>query len=307
MPIETITNLMVEIMIMVAIGYVLKKRRIMDDDFQKKISGLLSRVAMPLSVLATGNREFSKEISSQLFGAGGIVVAYYVIALPAVWLLAKVFKLHQKKESVFITLSVFANTAFIGYPLTDAVFGWEGMLYAIVYNLGFQLFLFTIGIRFLDAEQPFDWKEFVRNPLTQASVAAIVIFVSPFRFPTAVTSAFSTVGSLSVPLSMLIIGGNLANIKFYEVWTERLSYIVSVLRLLVFPFAMLFIFYVLGIKGVMPATCVLLTALPPGALNVILAEQYNRDVKFAARSVVQSMVFMFPSLLLVVAALGLIL
>lgn len=303
MPIDTILALMVEIFIMVAVGFLLKKNHVIDDDFQNKLSGLLVGAVLPLSVLATGNKEYSPAISQGLVKTGLIGIAYYLISIVVMLAIARLLKLQPSKKGVFVTLGVFANTAFIGYPIAGALFGNEGVLYAVVYNLLFQTFLFTIGVRLLDSGQKMQWKPFLTSPLTISSVSSLLIFVSPFRFPAPVTSAFQTIGSMSVPLSMIIIGCSLADMKFFEIWSSPLSYIVSAFRLAIFPLAMLFVLRLLGISGVAASTCVLLTALPPGALNVIMAQRYKGDVKFATQAVVQGMILMFPGLLLVLFAL----
>ncbi len=303
MPINTILNLMVEIFIMVAVGFILKKNHTIDDDFQQKLSGLLTGAVLPLSVLATGNKEYSPEISQGLLKTGIIGILYYLLSIIIMLGVARLLRLQPDKKGVFVTLGVFANTAFIGYPITGALFGNEGVLYAVVYNLLFQTFLFTAGIRLLDNGQKMQWKPFLTNPLTISSAASLLIFISPFRFPVPVTSAFQTIGSMSVPLSMIIIGCSLADMKFFEIWSNRLSYVVSAFRLILFPLAMLFILRFLGITGVAASTCVILTALPPGALNVIMAQRYGGDVKYAAQTVIQGMILMFPGLLLILFAL----
>lgn len=299
MPIDTVLKLMIEIFIMVLVGFLMKKRKLIDDDFQIKLSALLTRAILPLSVLATGNKESSPDVASGLLLSGIIATSYYILALLVSMFLARLLKLPDGKRPVFTTSAVFANTAFIGYPIAGALFGYQGVLYAVVYNLLYQIFCFTLGVRILAGGQKTQWKTLFTDPLTLSSLLSILLFISPFRFPEELFAGLQTIGSMSVPLSMLIIGCSLAGMNFKEIWKDGHAYIVSALRLLVFPLAMFFILQFIGVSGTAAAVCVVLTALPPGALNVILAERHGADVHFATTTVIQGMVFMFPGLLVI--------
>lgn len=304
MQIETLANLMVKIVIMVSVGYLLQRLGVIDEYLKKKLSELLLVVVLPLSVLATGNHPYSSDITGRLLGAAGISAVYYALALVLVWLLAKALPMPLGDRGVFVNMAVFANTAFIGFPLISALFGAEGVLYAVVYNLAYQVFLFTVGVKLLKSEEKMNWKEFLLDPLTIASVLSIVLFVSPFRLPAAVVGAMEDIGAMSVSISMMVIGCTIAGIKLRSIFTNIYAYIVSALRLVVFPLGMAVVLLWAGASGTLPAACVLLTALPAGTLNVILAERYDANVTFAAQTVVQSMVLMVASIPLIVGLLN---
>ncbi|MFV0352139.1 MAG: AEC family transporter [Oscillospiraceae bacterium] len=299
--------LLAQIAIMVLFGFVLHKTHIIDASFRARLSTLLLRAVLPAGILVSGNSEFVPSMGIGVLQAGIIAVGYYVLALVAVVVLSRAMKLPSEKSGLFANMSVFANTAFIGFPIASALFGSEGVLYAVIYNLAFQLFLFTIGVRLLNKEEKFNWKKFLLDPMMIVSVLAIVIFFSPFRLPEVVLGAFNQIGQLSAPLSLIIIGSNLAEIKLSSLWNNPLSYVVSFLRMLVFPLAMLGVLWALGMRGVLPASCVLLTALPVGSTNVILAEQQQKDVRFAASTVLQSMVLMIVCLPIVLYAINMFL
>ena len=78
-------------------------------------------------------------------------------------------------------MGVCANTSFIGLPLVDVLFGGDGMIYAVIYNLLYNVFMYTIGIRLFDGEkrEKLDAKALVLNPLTISSLISIVLFFLP--------------------------------------------------------------------------------------------------------------------------------
>ena len=76
-------------------------------------------------------------------------------------------------------MAVFANVGFIGFPVVAELYGKEGTLYAVIYNLAYQIFLFTAGTALLSGKKEVDWKEMLLDPMTATSLAAIAIFLSP--------------------------------------------------------------------------------------------------------------------------------
>ena len=106
---------------------------------------------------------------------------------------------------------------------------------------------------------------------------------------------------MTVPLSMIIMGSMLANIKIRELITDKKAYVVSLLRLMVIPAAVMGAVTV--ISHVVPMTpetkcvIVLMCAMPCGSMNVMYSANYDVAPKFSARAVSLSMVFMLVTLL----------
>lgn len=296
MPVETIFNLIIKIFLMIAFGYLLKKQRLITPELQKGMTNLLLKAILPVSILASSNTEFTGAASKNIWLTVAIGAGYYIAALLFMTVFSKILPLSQKAGKVFITMTVFANTAFIGFPLITELFGSENLIYAVIYNLFYQLFFFSYGISLLSGNGGFRFKALYSNPVTAASILSIGIFITPFRFPEAVASAFSTLGSMTVPVSMLLIGCSLADIKLSYIMRDGYSYLVSGIRLVFLPVCLLILLKLLKIPAQAAAACIVMTALPSGSLNAIYAEQYNCEPEYAARTVVQTMVLMIVTI-----------
>jgi len=202
----------------------------------------------------------------------------------------------EAAKRVFVTLSVFANTGFLGIPILSALYGNEGVLYAVIYNLAYQIFFFSFGVTILSGRTEHVIEAVVKDSGTIASIFAIIIFLSPFRFPSFLAETMDMVGGMMVPVSMMIIGCKLANIKLIDILTDKYSYLVSVLRLIVFPLVMLLLLRLLKLDSILIACMVVLTGLPSGTLNVIMADKYQCDPEYAARAVSQSTLLLIVGL-----------
>lgn len=289
-------NLLGKIAIMVLFGYVLKKTGIINDELQKGLSNLLLKAILPASILSSSANEFSKELAWGLGITALSCSLYYLLTLIISHFIAKSFKTDNNTKKIFITMSVFANVGFMGFPVISELFGSNGMLYAVIYNMFFQLFFFTYGINLLSSQDKLNISSIFKSPITLTSFLAIIIYISPFRFPAFINEALSTIGGVMVPLSMMIIGCTLVGINLKDILKDKYSYFVSLLRLLVFPVAIILALEVLGVKGDAAAVVAILTALPSGSLNVIVAEQYDCNPKYAARTVIQTMSLMIFTL-----------
>lgn len=300
MVINTIFNLFIKIFLMVAFGYFLKKKNVINQEFQKGLNNLLLKAILPVHILASVNTEVTSGVSGRIFVTGMIALGYYICALFFTIRFSKVLKLSKKGKSVFVTMSVFANTAFVGFPLVAEVAGTEGMVYAVIYNLFYQLLFFSVGIYLLSSGEEFAVKDLLKNPVMIASLVFLVLFLTPFRFPEVVQSAMSSVGAMTVPISMMIIGASLADIPLASVMLDRNAYLVSLLRLILFPLLLWVILKLFSVDREVRTVCVLMTALPSGSLNAIFAEQYDCEPQYATRAVVQTMIFMLVTLFFII-------
>lgn len=307
MPLQAMADLFVKIIIMLALGFFLRKKNIITEDLQKGLNDLLLKAFLPVSILASANAVLSAQARQNLLITAIIGLGYYIVAIVVTVLLSKTLPVSEKRRNVFVTMAVFANTSFVGFPIVKELFGDEGFLYAVIYNLLYQLFFFTYGIHKLNGEKKgFQLKSLYTNVVTIVSVISIGIFLSPLRFPSAVVSTFSTIGGATVPVSMLIIGASLATIKLPSILKDGYSYIVSALRLLIFPVLMMLVLRGLNMSPVVVSTCVVMTALPCGSLNVIYSQRNDCEPEYAVRTVVQTMLLMIvtiPAILLLMNVL----
>ncbi len=298
MPIQVLFEVMFRFAFVVVLGYALRKKGIITDEFQRILSELLLTVALPLSVIAAGNSSYDSSVADELLIAAAIAVGYYLITIPLMVLLSRTLPMNRTKQNTTSMLVILSNLAYFGFPIIFELFGAEGMLYAITYSLTFQLAAYTYCVWLLGGEKA-SLKIFLK-PMTIAPFIAIGIFISPFRLPDMVVSSFEMVGDMSSTFALLIIGSSLAKIKFLSVWTDKWAWLVSFFRLLLIPAVVIGVLWALGLKGVMPATMAILSSLSPATINVIFAERFGHDVSYATRAVVQGTVLLLVMLPLLV-------
>ncbi len=289
---QTLLKCMMEITIMVAFGYVMRKRYV-GEKTVRELSALLIDMTLPCSILASSTQEFNKDIGEGILLCLLWSFIYYALFLALSYLLFRTLKVDDEKRGIATTSSVFSNSSFIGFPLAQTLYGNTGLQYAVANNMFYTPFMFSFGIRLFSPKR-LSGKEFLMkllSPSMTTSVIGIVIYFAGIRFPSVIQSSLSTVGSMTVPLSMMIIGAGLVGIDLRELISDRLALFVCMLRLLVFPLVLAFIMYLCRMPYLVIEVCTLIAAVPVGSFNVILPRQYGGNVQFANRTVILSMVF----------------
>ena len=291
--ITILLNLVGKIALLMLLGYFLRKYNVITEQFQKDITAFMLKVALPANVLTTANNPFSRELSANLLLTAGIAVVYYGASLLLTRAISRLLPLSQGGKVVFMTSCVFANTAFIGFPLATELLGSEGLLYAVVFNIVWIVFFYTLGISLFSGQKTIRLKTLVTMPVSVASICAVLIYISPFRFPGFVQDTLSTLGAMVAPISMIVVGCSLVHIRPIDILKDGYSYFVSVMRMAVLPAAVLLVLKLIpGVPGVVAVTCCLACCLPSASMNVVFAQEYDCEPQYASRAVVQGTLLM---------------
>ncbi|MGI6031231.1 MAG: AEC family transporter [Eubacteriales bacterium] len=293
----TVLPLLGKIVIMVGIGFYMKKRGAISEDFQKNLTDFFMGVVVPCCVLATSGNEFTSDMSDGLRYTFVMGIGYYIVSILLFGLLSRHLPTSEAKRKAFLGCCVFANVGFIGFPVAQEIGGDEAMLYAVVHNVFYNLFMFSYGVTlFSGSGTRLDWKKMLLNRLTVVSVTALAIFLSPFRLPGVIQDSLDTVGGMMVPLSMILTGCAMAKMPFRQIIQDGYAYLVSLIRLLLVPLVLYFILRAAHIGGMAAVTAIVILGLPAGSLNIILAEQNGGDSTFASCAVTQNLVLMLVTL-----------
>lgn len=153
---------MIMIFVLILTGFVLYKRHLISEYATKDLSALVVNVCLPgLIIVSMFNDLTSVSRSSVLFV--GIIAVCFFIGLSAFgYLLVKILKIPAEQESAYIMMTVFGNLGFIGIPVALAIIGQESMVYVIVFNFMFNVYIYTFGVMILKKGNPWD-KEFMER------------------------------------------------------------------------------------------------------------------------------------------------
>ena len=175
------------IIIMIALGYLLKRQGWFDESFGKSISSLITRVALPASIFVSVLKNLTKESLFQLSGSliypvGAVIISYFLA-----YGLVKILKIRPGRRGIFMNAVVNANTIFIGLPLNIALFGEKALPYFLVYYVTNTVSTWAFGVFLISNDDPtkvkgetkakLNWKKLLPPPLLGFIVAIIFLLI----------------------------------------------------------------------------------------------------------------------------------
>ena len=218
-------------------GIYLNKKGILTKDVNKKISSMILDVTMPLLILCSSASVSGDDQQTILFLLIAGIVLY--LLLPGIsYIIVKILRCPKHLEGVYRCMIIFSNTAFMGYPVVEALYGSKAILYATVLHFGFNVLFFSYGM-FLMARDAGDVTKFEAKQLVNvgviSGVIALVLCFTGIQLPEIIYQPFEFIGNTTMPLSMVVIGANMGDYSLREIFEEKKLYYVTFIRLVVMP------------------------------------------------------------------------
>ena len=210
----------------------------------------------------------------------GVVITYLVTILLAKLAFAKVKDANLRRIATYG--SIYSNNGFMGIPLAQALFGSTGVFYGVVSMVGFNAFTWTHGVAMFKKQSAAPLtrlKRVLANPNLISITLGIVIFTVQIPVPSMLTSFLDYASAAFTPLSMIIIGSNLAGMRRTDLKVPPVLGATILLRNLVFPALTIVILKCLGLTGVPLMTTVILAACPVAGLVVLFTLQAKGDAR----------------------------
>lgn len=277
----------IELGIVVFLGFFVAKTGYISHTFKDAISKLIVNLILPCLIITSIT---SKEYDPSLMVDLGLdlVISFFCVAILFITgiITSKIFKIPEPTATIHRLLSVLGNAIFIGYPVIVAMYGEEGFFWIIPYWLVNDTFLWTVGV-FLFSKKEKNTKERLKklvNPNTISFIIAIIMFILGIRLPSLINSALEDIGSLTIPLSMIFIGMALATVEIRKVFEKWWIFVLAPIKLIIMPLIFIFLFDFLPVKDIILGVIVIETALPSQTVLSIVAKEYDSDYEYAASS-----------------------
>ena len=305
MDIMVVFQTMLKLFLLLILGFVLFKCHIFDEYTNKKISALIVNVASPMLIISSiaGVEGSNKSIVFLMIGAGILMYIGFIILGK---IINRLFPFPKKDWPVYECMVVFANKGFMGYPVLLDVFGQEAVFYASLIHMAFNFFVYTYAIMCLTKGDDSEFKLNFKQLLTPGIIlifVGIFIYLFDIQLPSVLMDTINSVGSLTAPLSMMMIGSSLAVYPIKDSFTDWRSYVFAFVRLMIVPFVTMIMCRLLHIDAYYANITIITNAMPVGSMVLMLATQYNENVKNVTRNIVVSTLLSVITIPIVVATM----
>ncbi len=288
MDIFVIVKQLVQLFLMLFLGYFLCKAGIFDRHTNQKMTKLCLYVTTPCLILTSVLQQEGTPDYHLVALTFAVAFGYYIVMPFIGWLMTVVLRLPKKNRGLYIFMSVFENTGFMGIPLISAIYGSVGVVYTAIFNVAFNLSAFSYGPAVLNIGMNRSSKTSLKevlSPGTVLSLLTIVIYVTGVRLPSIVTGVVSSVGAVTSPMAMMLTGAALALMDIRTVFTDIHVYPFLAVRQFIFPLLVFPLFALLIKDPVLLGVSFIMTIMPCASNCVLFATNYDNDEELAARTV----------------------
>lgn len=280
------------IIMLILIGFHIRKRGIISKETQEGITNLLLRIIIPFSVFSSFLTPFEWKRANISYILLIIAILYYpIMQFIAARFIYKKYPYEEDKKRLFIFGTSYSNAIFMGHPFVQALFGQEGLFFASVFNLPFNIYVWSIGFAKL-TKQPFTKKGLIntiRNPVIISCLLGYAWWIFQVYIPASVNNilksffdVFNTIGACNTPISMIIIGTMLAEAKIESIIFDKEIWYAGINKLIFVPTIMFLVLFIIGFRGWTLAIPTIVASMPTCATSGILASKYEIHKELAA-------------------------
>ncbi|MBQ4561619.1 MAG: AEC family transporter [Clostridia bacterium] len=285
MDISVSVNTVATMFLLILVGFGVRKFNWIDKDTSKRLSDLILCIAQPFLLISSiVNTEYSPTALKE----GGLIIllSFLLHVLSALFAFLCSRPLKDKGESAIMQYAlIFENAAFYGFPVLAAVLGDKGLFWGAFYCIIFNILSWTYGMFVLSSANrsiKMNIKKVFVNFGTIPAAIGVLIFVLRIPLPVPVKDTMSYFAGLSTPISMLIIGGVLANLPFKKLFTNLKVYWLCLCKLVLFPVIVGTIVILLRLPRDIALFATLMASMPTAATTTVFGEKFDIKPEYSA-------------------------
>ena len=283
MDFNNLASCMGTLFLLMATGFLCNKAGFLKAEANKVLSRLTVNVAMSAMIVdSIVNTDISLSASAALELAGSLA-AYYVVLFLLSILFGRVFTRGRPDSGVYQFMVLFGNIGFLGFPLISSLFGEGALFYAALYNIPFNILIYTYGAVLISGRRDADsLKKTLRSVPVLAALASLVLLVLQVRLPAFLSDAVGYLGAMTVPGAMLVVGSSLANLPGRALLKEWRVYALAAFTLLLRPLAVWAVLRLFLHDPLILGVAVVLAAVPAAANTTVLGIEHGSNEALAS-------------------------
>ncbi|MGI6019203.1 MAG: AEC family transporter [Marvinbryantia sp.] len=284
----SILNQMLSLFCIGVIGYIMYKVKILDDTSTVRFTKLILSITLPAQILTSFMNSRGVISNKTVLYVFGVTLLCYL--MPGLLGAAFVFvtRAPKQQKGLYLFMHLFANVGFMGFPVISTIFGDAGMIYAVIFNVVFNVLVYSLGILLIGNSKEttgFQPKLLLNIPFI-AALISIILFFTPIQFPSAVMSALDYLGNVTTPVAMLILGCTIASMPVKELFDDWRVYLFAAMRLAVVPLTVMLMLKLIGVKDpLISGVMIILTGMPVATNTTMLAIEYGGDLQLASKGI----------------------
>ncbi|MEG0914168.1 MAG: AEC family transporter, partial [Christensenellaceae bacterium] len=304
------------VLIIVAVGYFVGYKGWANKGVTNFITKLIVNITLPCTIVMA----FLNNLTIEKMADSWIYIAAAFVAVGIVYLIGKLvaLKINPKRRGVFTALFSFSNSVFIGLPIATAIFGPDGLIFAVFYFIANSTFMNSAGYLEIAKDgqviagkekQKTNAKELLKRVFSPPLIAIIVSFVLVLlkvQLPSFLNMALTYTGGITSPLALIFIGIILQRNGLKKMRKIEKGISISLIgRFILSPIVMLLVAMLFRLDTFSTQVFIIQMSLPAMVQTAIFAETFGADTEFASKGVIVTMLLSFITIPIYVALFGL--
>ncbi|MEE1196405.1 MAG: AEC family transporter [Lachnospiraceae bacterium] len=293
MSVEIVLTQMLIIFVMMAVGFILMRKGIVNSVGVKQISALVSNVCNPALLLTSAFSEENTATNQEVLMVAAIAFIIFFLLLLVGNVMGRILRAPKDQWNYYCLMTMFGNVGFIGIPLGTAILGNQCLIYIAVFNFMFYIYIYTYGIYLLTKQKGTKEKMNPRvflNPGTVAAFLTVLIFFLKIPVPTVAAESLDYMGRATVFLAIFVIGTSLAQVSVKEILKEYRLYIFIAIRFILIPIITALVMRMITDDMLILGITVIMTAVPAGNMPLMFAKERDLDADIISKGIILSTV-----------------
>ena len=304
------------IFLLILVGAVLYKLKIVNEDGSRQLSGIVVNVTNPAVLICSAITDSEKEPLGDLLLALLCFVGVFAVLMIVAYLLPLLLYVEKGDRYSYRMLTLFGNVGFIGIPLASALLGSKSLIYISVCNLVFNFLAYTYAYSQIEAAARRQKAEAEpsmllptgdnrdirpaakRSPLrmllnagTVSCIITIILYVSDIHVPDVFSQTLDYCGKATTLLSMLVLGTTLAQMVPKELFTHWKLYFFVVIRQIIIPILIILAFKPLIKSELLLAVIAIEFSVPAANTPLMFSKQLGAREDTIAHGILMTTLF----------------
>ena len=272
--VTTVLNSVISLFLIMLVGVYGSRKGIITQELNVGLINVLINILLPFMVISSFTFTFGSSIKSNIGKGFYYSLATYVILILASYIL--LIPIKGDKKTIIHFSNVFSNTGYIGFPVLNAIYGPEGVVYGSIFNMFFVLFVWTYGLMLFKGHIEKDElrKEIIKtllNPSIIAVIIGIAIITFNIEIPRILYNSINSVGSISGPLSMIILGAIVSKGRIKNSIRDWKLYYGLIVKMAVLPLILILI-SLFTQRDIVTNSVIIIASMPAATMTSIFAE-----------------------------------
>lgn len=279
---KTTGLVVIQLLLISGIGFSLVKRKILDDNGLNTLSKLSVEVTMPILIFCQLLKDFSFSLYPDwwIFPLISLLITLVGLIAGALFI---VFVKGGEQKKQFLSLVAFQNSGYLPIALVIALLPKDKsnilLVYLFLFLLGFNLIIWSAGVHLMafHREKRFELGSLFSPPVLATLISLGMIFLGLNKIiPNFIFKPLGMIGDCTVPFAMLVVGGNLAQVRLDNIHTKNIL-LMLIAKMIILPVFGLWLVFKFQLPELLGLLVVMQLAMPSATSLSVISRHYKKE------------------------------